>query len=147
VQSIDVSPEQLADEAMRFFLAVLQGPGAWLQVIADLDLSLTQLKALYRLGDADERTVSELAADLSLSMAATSRAVDGLVQRDLAERRESAEDRRARRVRLSPTGRNTLRRVYETRREDLVTALGSLSPQERESLHVAFAPVVERTRP
>jgi DNA-binding MarR family transcriptional regulator len=107
------SPQQLAEEAMRFFAAVLHGPGAWLQVIADLDLSMTQLKALYRLGDAGERTVSELAGDL----------------------------------RLSTSGRDALRNVYETRRSDVESAMASLSPQERDGLHAAIAPILERTRP
>jgi DNA-binding MarR family transcriptional regulator len=143
----EISPQQLADEAMGFFMAVMHGPGAWLQVIADLDLSLTQLKALYRLGDVEERTVSELAGDLQLSMPAASRAVDGLVQRGLVERRECPSDRRTRRVRLSPTGRDALRNVYETRRSDLESAMAALSPQERDGLHAAIAPILERTRP
>ena len=140
-----VTPAQLADETMRFFATVLHGPGAWLQLIADLDLSLTQLKALYRLGDADHRSVSELAGDLRLSIPSASRAVDGLVQRGLVERRECSDDRRTRRVRLTPAGRDTLRHVHEVRHHDLEAALAALSPAERDALHVGLAPILRRT--
>ena len=145
MQTTAVTPGQLADEAMRFFATVLHGPGAWLQLIADLDLSLTQLKALYRLGDVEQRSVSELAGDLHLSMPSASRALDGLVQRDLVERRECADDRRTRRVRLTPAGRDTLRHVYEVRRGDLEAAMATLSSQERDALHAGLAPILERT--
>ena len=74
--------------------------------IAELDLSFTQIKALCALEtDGEERSVKALAEALGVSLAAMSRAVDGLYERGLVGREEDRSDRRMKRVRLTDAGR------------------------------------------
>ena len=75
----------------------------FLPEISELDLSLTQLKGLSVLDEHAEEALSvkALSERLGLSLAATSRSVDGLVKRKLIERDEDPDDRRVRRVRLT----------------------------------------------
>ena len=78
------------------------------RVVAELDLSFSQVKMLFLLEDGGEHSVKEIAAHLGLSLPAASRAVDGLIERGYVTRRESAEDRRSRLVALTdsrPRGR------------------------------------------
>src|SRR5271166_1419042 len=63
--------------------------------IAELDLSFSQIKVLCALeNDAEERSVKALADSLGVSLPAMSRAVDGLFERGLVDRREDPVDRR-----------------------------------------------------
>src|SRR3712207_427943 len=60
----------------------------WFAAVDDLQISLSQLKALHALSEG-EQSISTLAERLRLSLPASSRAVDGLVARGLLERRSS----------------------------------------------------------
>src|SRR3954454_12739314 len=75
--------------------------GGFLEVIDELGLSFSQLKALQYLSTAraPELSLKQLGDQLGLSLPAVSRAVDGLVQRGLVTRTEDVEDRRMKRVR------------------------------------------------
>jgi len=128
------------------FLAYLHRAtmGGWFQTVSELDLSLTQLKALQVLGKIEEPSVKELGASLGLSLPAASRAVDGLLGRGLVERRECAADRRIRLVRLSSDGRDALERVLQARLEDLDAFVAGLPAEDRDRLAAALAPIVER---
>src|SRR5690242_4453598 len=70
--------------------------GGFLEVIDELGLSFSQLKALQYLSTATppELSLKQLGDQLGLSLPAVSRAVDGLVQRGLVTRTEDVEDRR-----------------------------------------------------
>ena len=121
--------------------------GEWFRTIGELELSLPQLKTMYRLLGGDEPTVKELAEALGLSLAATSRGVDGLVRRGLLERREDAVDRRAKRVRLTPQGRQMITRVNEARLAGLADFVATLDPERREALAAALHPIVKDLTP
>jgi DNA-binding MarR family transcriptional regulator len=116
-----------------------------LQTVADLDLSFTQVKSLLSLRDHDGMAVKELAAKLNLSLPATSRAVDLLVQRGLVERTESAEDRRSRLVALLPAGRLLLDEFTRARTSALARWAVSLPADRQRALLDALLPIVERT--
>jgi MarR family transcriptional regulator, organic hydroperoxide resistance regulator len=78
-------------------------------LINDLDLSLTHLATLYMLQQHEALTVNRVAETVGLSVSQASRVVDHLVGHDLVSRTEDARDRRAKRVAISPTGRQLLR--------------------------------------
>ena len=78
------------------------------RTIRDEEMSVPQLAALHVIDQAGEMRQAQLAEELALSPSAASRLVDGLVQRGLLERREYAEDRRARTLRLSSRGTDLL---------------------------------------
>jgi DNA-binding MarR family transcriptional regulator len=104
-----VTSRELGRQLAGFFLWVTNSSNHdFLPRITDLELTLTQMKALFQLTVVDELAVKEVADGLGLSDAATSRAVDGLVKRDLVERAEDPADRRVKRVRLTARGRKTI---------------------------------------
>jgi DNA-binding MarR family transcriptional regulator len=117
------------------------------RVLGELDLSFTQVKALHLLHDAGEASVKDVGERLGLSFPAASRALDGLAQRGFVERRESAEDRRSRIVRLLPPGVELLDRIARSRMSALEELTATLSPDERAALHAALLPIVERISP
>src|SRR5262245_32657391 len=84
--------------------------GRQLRVLEDSGLSMTQCKALLELGGlgatAETWQVSDLAEVFGTSMPSMSRAVDGLVKKGLATRVEDPEDRRARQVRITESGKD-----------------------------------------
>jgi DNA-binding MarR family transcriptional regulator len=78
-------------------------------VINDLDLSLTHLATLYVLQGQEALTVNRVAETVGISVSQASRVVDHLVGHSLVSRTEDERDRRAKRVSISPTGRQLLR--------------------------------------
>jgi DNA-binding MarR family transcriptional regulator len=119
---------------------------ALFRTLAELELSFTQVKALFTL-EGGERSVGDIGAALGLSLPATSRAVDGLAQRGFVARRESAEDRRSKLVTLTPPGREVLEACVAGRRAAMERFVSSLSESERSALHSALLPIVERIAP
>lgn len=113
--------------------------------IAELDLSFTQIKALCALDNAgEERSVKALAESLGVSLAAMSRAVDGLFERGLVGREEDPTDRRMKRVRLTETGRAVPRALNDARLSALQELMSSLGEEEAVALGQALALILER---
>jgi DNA-binding MarR family transcriptional regulator len=126
------------------YLMTICGPD-FFQVVDDLQLSLSQIKALNLLCDPlEEASLKELGDRLGLSLPAISRAVDGLVQRGLVTRTEDADDRRFKRVRPTPEGRELVARLVEIRMAGLTEFLEALSQRDRDRLAAALKPIVAR---
>lgn len=122
---------------------LLVGGHDFLQRLDDLGLSLSQVKALHLLGeDEGDRTLKDLGDQLGLSLPAVSRAVDGLVKRDLVDRAEDAEDRRFKRVRATDAGRKLTRELVEVRLAGLGDFVASLDERQRKALDKALALIV-----
>jgi DNA-binding MarR family transcriptional regulator len=82
------------------------------EALGTLELTLTQIKLLHYLEDADQpQTLKEAAELVHLSLPAASRTVDDLVRRGFVERHEDMEDRRMKRVSLTPAGAGVSRRT------------------------------------
>jgi DNA-binding MarR family transcriptional regulator len=88
-------------EAMRQTIKFLHGHNASFATI-------TALIALQQRGD---QSVSQLAREIGLSLAATSQLVDRLVQEKLVARTESSVDRRRKQLALTAAGRGFLSRM------------------------------------
>lgn len=113
--------------------------------IAELDLSFTQIKALCALElDGVDRSVKALADSLGLSLAAMSRAVDGLYERGLVQREEDPVDRRMKRVRLTEAGREVPLALNEGRLSALHGLIDSLAEDEARALGDALALIMRR---
>ena len=113
-------------------------------MVAELDLSFTQIKALCVLDTEDtERSVGELASALGSSLPAMSRAVDGLFERGMVERQEDTADRRVKRVRLTAAGRKVPAVLNEGRLSALAELIDDLSEEEAKALATALEPIVE----
>jgi DNA-binding MarR family transcriptional regulator len=141
------SPQQLA-AAMDVFASHLIRCGSpdVIQILGDVDLSMTQVKMLMALEEPGELSVKEIATAMNLSLPAVSRAIDGLAQRGLVARRESETDRRMKLVSLRPGGQQIGAAIAASRLATYVTFATDLSEEERNTLHAALLPIVERIR-
>jgi DNA-binding MarR family transcriptional regulator len=117
------------------------------QAMADADLTLTTYKALHALDQrelGDNVCVKHVAEDLVMSVPAASRIVDGLHQRGYVERREDEQDRRMKRVAITPAGRAVMARVNATRLAAAQQFAATLTEAERKRLAAALTPLLER---
>lgn len=80
---------------------------------AGLDLNVTQASLLAYLEERGPQTQTQLSSALGMGRAATGLVINGLEKRDLIERRESAEDRRAWWIALRPEGRALIDPIQE----------------------------------
>jgi DNA-binding MarR family transcriptional regulator len=153
VPSTGSRPAELARQLAGFFRYVtLSSDGDFLREVAELDLSLSQLKTLSLLyeqpapsaGEADYLSVKEVAERLGISFPATSRALDPLVKRRLVARREDAADRRVKRVRLTARGDALVERLYEKRVASVEALLAQFSETERDKLSDALDTILTR---
>ena len=113
--------------------------------VGELDLSLSQIRILHLLaGPLDHASLGTLADEIGLSLPATSRSVDALVQRGLVTRTEDAADRRLKAVRATPEAQRLVDRLVELRVAGIADFVGTLSDQERADLAAALSPIVAR---
>ena len=127
--------KHLLGSTNREFFAALQDAG----------ISFSQLKCLGLLANADTSgSLGALSEEIGLSLAAVSRAVDGLVKRGQVKRQEDPNDRRSKLVTLSARGRATYERVLAVRIAGVERFVDGLEPDEREQLGAAIGPIVER---
>jgi DNA-binding MarR family transcriptional regulator len=119
--------------------------GEYVRAVGELELSLTQLRALHVLAyDADQMSLKALADRLGLSLPAVSRSIDGLVQRGLVTRDEDAADRRMKQVRATAEAPELIERLTELRLAGIENFVATLSARERQRLAAALAPLAER---
>lgn len=130
------TPAVLAAELMDLWRTILKGSTRDLyKLLAEVDLSMTQLKLLHVLVECEtEISVKELAEQLAMSLPNASRTVDHLLQRGLVERREDEHDRRVKRVRVSDQARVLIDRVDTARLQGLECWAADLSPVQRAKL-------------
>lgn len=113
--------------------------------VGEVELTLTQIKLLHHLESAQrEITLKEGAQAVHVSLPAASRLVDDLVHRGFVERREDAEDRRMKRVRLTGDGAAVIRRLNAARLSGLEQFIDSLTDAERAELATALTTVLRR---
>lgn len=109
------------------------------EVLEDLDLTLGQLKLLEVIAGRDERpSVKALSEQLGCSLASASRGSDALVRRGLLERREDDQDRRVKRLALTPAGAQALERIDTVRLAALERFAAGLAPEQRARLGEAL---------
>ena len=140
-----VTPGQLAADLQRFFHRAMKGDqGELLALVAELDLTMPQIRGLFVLDNSDRAlALTELAPLMGLSVAAAGRAVDGLVRNGLVSRTEDAEDRRIKRLALTGPGRAALERLTEARLVGLRRFAETLGDAEREALAGALGAVFD----
>lgn len=116
-------------------------------VTAEFDLTMSQLRMLFVLDKARaDLAVNEVADQVSLSMAAAGRAVDGLVRGGLLSRREDPIDRRIKRIGLTDAGKRAIEQIGAARRHSVERFVDALNKTERAALAAAVATLGELTR-
>ncbi len=137
------SATELAGQLLALWRAVITtGDVEAYAIFEELDLTLTQVKAMCALSGA-ELTVKELGERLGLSLPGASRAVDALVARGLLTRREDTADRRMKRLHCTDTGRRALERLDEARLAGLETFIATVPPAQRTRLADALRPILD----
>jgi MarR family 2-MHQ and catechol resistance regulon transcriptional repressor len=96
-------------------------------------LSVSQAYALSALDGRGPLRMGELAAELQLSVSATTRVVDSLAARHLVQRSADASDRRICRVALTSRGTRLWRRIEAELLASEADVLRALAPSEREA--------------
>jgi DNA-binding MarR family transcriptional regulator len=136
----------LAAQLLALMTQVAQGSESRaIALAAELDLSLSQLRALLVLWRAEEPvSLGALAQGVGLSDAAAVRMVDGLLRSDLVARREDSHDRRIKRITLSAAGVEAVQGLVAAKREGLERLAQALLPDELEQLTAALEPIVAR---
>ena len=112
--------------------------GEDLAIMAETGLTLPQILTLYTLHDHGPRCVSSVAEVLHLSQPATSQLVDRLVHERLVDRAEDPEDRRRKRLAITPRGVRLVTRLVEAKSRGLDHAAGRLTPKVRNKLAAAL---------
>jgi DNA-binding MarR family transcriptional regulator len=145
-ESAETSRATLARDLYALLASVMRsGTSEVFRIVGDLELSMTQIKALHILdANDDELTVKDLSERLTVSMPAMSRSIDGLLHRGFVERREDDDDRRQKRVRVTEAGRAVPRALNDARLSTLNDFIDGLDAEEVERLATALAPIAAR---
>jgi DNA-binding MarR family transcriptional regulator len=101
----------------------------------ETSLSHSQMFTLMQINFQGNCGVSKIADHLGTTDAASSQLVQRLVNLDLVERLESQEDRREKKISLTPRGKELVGRMVENRRkmiEELIRAL----PDDKQSMMI-----------
>ena len=142
-----MSSRKLAAELLELWHHLMRGSSQQMYaLIAELDVSITQMKTLHVLADGgSELSVKELSDRLGLSLPGASRIVDALMRRGWLERREDPDDRRMKRVRITDDGRKVLDRIEAARLAGLEDYAASLTPEQRTRLSSALSDLPHRS--
>lgn len=130
------SPDDLYLALDEFLMRLMgMGEGEAMDNLVAMDLSFTQVRALFVLAQCGAPVaIHEVAERLGLSVAATGRSVDQLVNQGLLERREDLRDRRIKRISLSEAGRTIASGHLETKRNELRAFAARLPESDRNQL-------------
>lgn len=140
MQTSHVSTDRLSDQLLAFmtFLSKSTDEGVF-EVAREYELTLSQLRAVFAVAHAEQPpALSELAALVGLSVAATGRMVDGLVRHGLLARREDELDRRVKRHTVTADGEAFIERIHASRRSGVEAFAATLDEAAREQLSRAL---------
>lgn len=113
-------------------------------VLVELDLSISQAKTLFVLAHAPEPLpINALAERIRLSVAAAGRNVDSLVRAGLLARTESPVDRRVKLVSLTAAGREVTDQHVDAKRGAMRALVESLEPADADRLTDALQPLLD----
>ena len=142
-----MSSRKLAAELLELWHHLMRGSSEQMYaLIAELDISITQMKTLHVLAEGgSEVSVKELSDRLGLSLPGASRIVDALMRRGWLERREDPDDRRMKRIGITAEGRKALDRIETARLAGLEDYAASLTPEQRTRLSSALSDLPHRS--
>jgi DNA-binding MarR family transcriptional regulator len=120
------SDSELHDLIEQWRERMAAAPDAW----TDVDLTFTQLRALFVLGRQPLR-VTELAKTLEMSLASASALSDRLVRQALVARHPDPTDRRSVFLHVTSSGARLLRRLERAQTSQLTRAVRQMSGVER----------------
>ena len=136
--------DELYEALGEFFQRIFSmGESDSLDRMIELDVSFTQARTMFLLAHTDgPLPITEIAAQLGLSVAATGRNIDQLVRLGIVERQENPDDRRVKLISLSPTGFEIADQQIEQKRRAVRRFVERLSSTEAEDLTQALRPIL-----
>ncbi|MGL4847880.1 MAG: MarR family winged helix-turn-helix transcriptional regulator [Clostridium sp.] len=98
------------------------------------DLSVTEIHTLEAIGLYTERTMSEVAQDLKITVGTLTTAINKLIKKEYVERKRIEEDRRVVLIKLTKRGKLAYR-LHEKFHNDMINAtIKGLSEDEEDTL-------------
>lgn len=113
-----------------------------LSVLADVDLTWTQVRVTMLLACADENPIHWVAEKLGVSVHVAGRTIDQLVELGIVDRHENPADRRVKLVSLTPRGLELIDRHVTEKRKALRTFVDRLPDDSVAALAAAIGPIV-----
>lgn len=108
--------------------------------------SVAQLNTLFRLHHRGACGISDLGEEMGVSRAAASQLLDRLVQQGLATRQEDPQDRRSKRVTLTPAGERLVQESLAAHQGWLADLAAQLTPAEQEQVNAALRLLIGKAR-
>jgi len=142
-----MSQDQLADDIGQLRRAMIPDfLAGMLRRMGDEEPNLPQVATLYILDVGTTPTLGELAERLGRSTSVTSRLVDHMVKRGWVDRAEDPDDRRAKRVLITPKGQSFLRAFEDVRAEAQRDVMSYLTAEEQRQVSEAMALLAKASR-
>ncbi len=109
------------------------------------EITAHQFHVLLQLNVTDEpMPINRLAEDLGLSVAATGRNVEKLVQHGMVDRREDATDRRIKNLTITEIGRKTLAESFTDKQREIQAFAERLPVDLRTRLHDVMLEILDQ---
>jgi len=112
--------------------------------MGELGVGFSQLAALYAVSGTETLTIADLAEQIGRSPSATSRLVNGLVERGDLRRHEEVADRRQRTLEITPAGSALLGQVDRARADQFLSVVRPLPAAERALVAMGVAALATR---
>lgn len=127
--------EKILNELMvDLFNDILQIEEQALKQGALNDLSVTEMHTLEAIGMYTERTMSEVAQDLKITVGTLTTSINKLIKKEYVERKRIEEDRRVVLIKLTKRGKLAYR-LHEKFHNDMIKAtIDGLSEEEENTL-------------
>jgi DNA-binding MarR family transcriptional regulator len=112
----------------------------------DTGLSFSQINVLMRLVHEGKGGVSKIGEEMGVTNAAASQAIDRLVQMGLVKRTEDPDDRRAKRLALTPKGRALIEEGINARSKWVEGLTDALTPNQQDMIISALTLLTNAAR-
>lgn len=149
---VSAAPEHVAMLFLELVPVFFRTQRAEMKQHSDLQLSIPQIRTLRFVSRAAPVSLSAVAAHLDMTLPATSKLVDRLMQHDLLSRAVDADDRRRAELTLSDAGQHLLHMITQGIQSALAERLKALSADELaqcagalDLLHAVLLPDVAAT--
>lgn len=120
------------DEITRLLMKTFHASGA--AYLSGLDLTIQQFAVLNIIHHLDCPKMTELAAELNVTMGNVTALADRLIKQKYINRQADASDRRVVRVGLTARGKDLIQRAEERKRKTMELMLNKLAPADRHQL-------------
>ncbi|MCX5749915.1 MAG: MarR family transcriptional regulator [Candidatus Saganbacteria bacterium] len=108
--------------------------GGGFSEINDIDITIPQFVALNIIAKKECPKMSDLSAELGVTLGNMTMMIDRLIKEDFVERKGDPEDRRIVRVCLNQKGKNLIKKAKEHKMDSMARIFGKMSEGDRKSL-------------